>query len=229
MAAPRIKDANAPLQGFTPNSERDEQHGKRGHPNATGRRPNTEGLGLATVGIRTNEVGAIPVDEHSTTRVFGIHAIGDVTHRMNLTPVAIAEGRALADSLFGPVPVRFSHERVASAVFTDPQVGTVGLSEEDAAARGPVRVYVADFRPMRTAFAETAERCFMKLVVDDASDRVLGVHMLGSDAAEIVQSLSVALTAGATKADFDATVAVHPTLAEEFVLMRSPVRRTLVK
>ena len=193
--------------------------------NATGRAPNTAGLGLADVGVQLDERGAIAVDADSRSSVAGVWAIGDVTHRMNLTPVAIAEGRAFADTEFGRRPTRVDHRTVASAVFTDPPMATVGLTEADAAALGPVDVYESDFKPMKTAFAGGEGRSFMKLVVDGLNDRVLGVHMMGADAPEIVQSLAVALTCGATKRDFDRTVAVHPTAAEEFVLMREPVRR----
>lgn len=193
--------------------------------NATGRHPNTEGLGLADAGVRLDARGAIEVDADSRTSAKGVWAIGDVTHRMNLTPVAIAEGRAFADTEFGRRPSRVDHRTVASAVFTDPPIATVGLSEADAARQGPVDIFESDFRPMKSAFAGGASRTYMKLVVDGLNDRVLGVHMIGADAPEIVQSLSVALTCGATKRDFDRTVAVHPTAAEEFVLMREPVRR----
>lgn len=194
--------------------------------NATGRRPNTAGLGLAELGVALDARGAIAVDADSRTSVAGLWAIGDVTHRVNLTPVAIAEGRAFADTEFGRRPARVDHRSVASAVFTDPPIATVGLSEAEAARVGPVDIYESEFRPMKTAFAGGSTRTYMKLVVDGLSERVLGVHMIGADAPEIVQSLAVALTCGATKRDFDRTVAVHPTAAEEFVLMREPVRRT---
>lgn len=193
--------------------------------NATGRRPNTAGLGLEAIGLAPDARGALPVDAALATAVPGVYAIGDVTNRRNLTPVAIAEGRALADSLFGPAPRRVDLSSVASAVFTLPPLATIGPSEAEALAAGhELRVYEADFRPMRQAFVGGHERSYMKLLVDAASDRVLAVHMLGADAPEIVQGLAVALTAGATKAQFDATMAVHPTAAEEFVLMREPSR-----
>jgi glutathione reductase (NADPH) len=193
--------------------------------NATGRRPNTQGLGLATLGIRTDAVGAVPVDAHLHTSAAGVYAIGDVTNRKNLTPVAIAEGRALADSLFGPQPRAVDLSLVASAVFTLPPLATIGPSEAEALAAGhKLKVFEADFRPMRQAFIDGAERCYMKLLVDASSERVLAVHMLGADAPEIVQSLAVALSCGATKAQFDRTIAVHPTAAEEFMLMREPSR-----
>jgi glutathione reductase (NADPH) len=148
-----------------------------------------------------------------------------VTNRKNLTPVAIAEGRALADSLFGGTARSVDLSRVASAVFTLPPIGSVGPTEAQAVAAGHrVKVYETEFRPMKQAFIGAQERTFMKLLVDADDDRVLAVHMIGADAPEIVQSLAVALTAGATKADFDRTIAVHPTAAEEFVLMREPSR-----
>jgi glutathione reductase (NADPH) len=193
--------------------------------NATGRTPNTAGLGLDELGVQIDPRGAIVVDADSRSSVAGVWAIGDVTQRMNLTPVAIAEGRAFADTEFGHRPARVDHRSVASAVFSDPSIATVGLTEADAAAEGPVDIYESDFRPMKTAFVGGEGRSYMKLVVDGLSERVLGVHMIGTDAPEIVQSLAVALTCGATKRDFDRTVAVHPTAAEEFVLMREPVRR----
>lgn len=193
--------------------------------NATGRHPNTQGLGLEALGVALTDSGAIAVDADSRASVAGLWAIGDVTHRVNLTPVAIAEGRAFADTEFGRRPARVDHRTVASAVFSDPPIATVGLNEAEAAALGPVDVYESAFRPMKTAFAGSEARSYMKLVVDGLNDRVLGVQMIGADAPEIVQSLAVALTAGATKRDFDRTLAVHPTAAEEFVLMREPVRR----
>jgi len=193
--------------------------------NATGRRPNTAGLGLDTLGIRLDDAGAVPVDARLQTAAPGVYAIGDVTNRWNLTPVAIAEGRALADALFGPGPRDVDLSRVAQAVFMLPPLGTIGPTEAEALAAGhKLKVFEADFRPMRQAFIDGAERCYMKLLVDAGSDRVLAVHMLGADAPEIVQSLAVALTSGATKAHFDRTIAVHPTAAEEFVLLREPSR-----
>jgi glutathione reductase (NADPH) len=193
--------------------------------NATGRRPNSAGLGLEEAGVQLDAQGAIAVDADSRSSVPGVWAIGDVTNRVNLTPVAIAEGRAFADSEFGRRFTRVDHRLVASAVFTDPPIATIGLTEAEARQQGPVDVYEADFRPMKSAFAGGAARSYMKLVVDGLNERVLGVHMIGADAPEIVQSLAVALTCGATKRDFDRTVAVHPTAAEEFVLMREPARR----
>jgi glutathione reductase (NADPH) len=195
--------------------------------NATGRRPNTAVLGLAAIGVATDANQAVRVDAMCHTSLPHVLAIGDVTNRKNLTPVAIAEGRAVADRLFGGVrDACVDLHRVATGVFTLPPIGTIGPCESDMADAGvTLRVYEADFKPMRHTFTGRSERCYMKVLVDDASDRVLAVHMIGADAPEIVQSLAVALTAGATKAHFDATVAVHPTSAEEFVLLRTPARR----
>ena len=193
--------------------------------NATGRKPNTEQLALHTVGLAPDAVGAIAVDGRMHTSAENVHAIGDVTNRRNLTPVAIAEGRALADCLFGPAPRDVDLSHVATAVFMLPPIGTVGLSEDELVARGhTLQVFETDFRPMKQAFIGGQERSRMKLLVDAKTDCVLAVHMIGADAPEIVQSLAVALTAGATKAHFDRTIAMHPTAAEEFVLMREPVR-----
>ena len=193
--------------------------------NATGRHPNVEGLGLDSVGVQLNKKGAIEVDAFSKTSVDHIWAVGDVTDRVNLTPVAIAEGRAFAETEFGGTPRQIDHSLVASAVFTLPPIGTVGLTEEEAAKQGPVDVYVSDFRPMKDAFVDGNNRSYMKLLADANTGKVLGLHMIGADAPEIIQSLAVALSCGATKADFDRTIALHPSAAEEFVLMREPARR----
>jgi glutathione reductase (NADPH) len=195
--------------------------------NATGRRPNTRQLGLEAAGVSVNARGAVEVDDHLRTAQPHIHAIGDVTDRKALTPVAIAEGRWLADHLFadggaGPAP---SLDTVASAVFTLPPIATVGLTEAQAVQRGlPAQVWESDFKPMRHAFTGRRERAYLKLIAAADTGTVIGLHMIGADAPEIVQSLSVALTAGVTKAQFDRTVAVHPTMAEEWVLMRSRPR-----
>lgn len=192
--------------------------------NATGRRPNSAGLGLPPT-LQLGDNGAVPVDAQGDTALPGVHAIGDLTNRKNLTPVAIAEGRALADRLFGPTHRPVDLSLVASAVFMLPPLATVGPTEDEALAAGHrLQVFETDFRPMKQAFIGGAERTAMKLLVDADSDRVLAVHMAGADAPEIVQSLAVALTAGATKAHFDHTLAMHPTAAEEFVLMRTPSR-----
>jgi glutathione reductase (NADPH) len=196
--------------------------------NATGRSPNTAGLGLDTLGVEPGPRGTIPVNAASEVQgrhAGGVYAIGDVTDHVNLTPVAIAEGRALADSLFGPAKRTVDLSRVASAVFMTPPIASVGPTEEDAVAAGHrLKIFETDFRPMKQAFYGGTERTHMKLLVCADTDRVLAVHMLGTDAPEIVQSLAVALTAGATKAHFDTTIAMHPTAAEEFVLMREVSR-----
>ena len=193
--------------------------------NATGRRPNTDRLGLDTIGIALGAHGAVPVDARRHTSVPGVYAIGDVTNHRNLTPVAIAEGRALAESLFGDARREVDLSLVASAVFMLPPIATIGPTEAEAVAAGhALKVFESDFRPMRQTFFGGAERSYMKLLVDGPTDRVLAVHMHGADAPEIVQSLAVALSCGATKAQFDRTIAVHPTAAEEFVLMREPAR-----
>jgi glutathione reductase (NADPH) len=191
---------------------------------ATGRLPNTRDLGLAEIGVRLGDNGAIAVDEHSRTSVPNIYAVGDVTDRLNLTPVAIAEGRALAETLFNDNPMIVDHETVPTAVFSQPPIGTVGLTEEAARRRhGAIDIYRTRFKPMKNILAGRDERTLMKLIVDRASDRVLGCHMVGADAPEIVQGLAVALKCGATKQQFDRTIGIHPSAAEEFVTMREKV------
>jgi glutathione reductase (NADPH) len=193
--------------------------------NATGRRPNTAKLGLETLGIALGANGAVPVDARRHTSARGVYAIGDVTDHMNLTPVAIAEGRALADALFSGSTREVDLSLVSSAVFMLPPIATIGPTEAEAAQAGhALKIFESDFRPMRQTFFGGHERSYMKLLVDAKDDRVLGIHMLGADAPEIVQSLAVALACGATKAQFDRTIALHPTAAEEFVLMREPAR-----
>jgi glutathione reductase (NADPH) len=188
---------------------------------ATGRRPNTRGLGLEAVGVELDEFGAVKVDEWSRTSVPSIYAVGDVTDRLNLTPVAIAEGRALVETLYNDNPVKADHFNVPTAVFSQPNVSTVGYAEHEARMKfGAVDVYRTRFRPMKNILAGRDERTFMKLVVDRASDRVVGCHMVGSDAAEIMQGLAIALKCGATKRQFDQTIGIHPSAAEEFVTMR---------
>ena len=188
---------------------------------ATGRVPNTAGLGLAAAGVALDKQGAVLVDGFSATNVPGIHAVGDVTNRLNLTPVAIREGHAYADTVFGGKPTRVDHTDVPTAVFSTPEIGTVGLSEADARKRGAVDIYKASFRPMKATLSGRAEKMLMKLVVDAATSRMLGVHILGPDAGEMAQLAGIAVKMGATKAQFDATMAVHPTAAEELVTMRT--------
>ena len=192
---------------------------------ATGRRPNSAGLGLEALGVGFGRNGQIVVDAYSQTAVPSIYAVGDVTDRVNLTPVAIREGHAFADTVFRGIPTRADHDQIASAVFTNPELGAVGLTEEAARDRGPVAIYVATFRPMRQAFAGAADRMMMKLVVDADTRRVLGCHIVGPDAGEMIQLVAIAIKMGATKEDFDRTVAVHPTMAEELVTLRKPVRQ----
>ncbi len=193
---------------------------------ATGRTPNTGGLGLEEAGVRLGGKGEVIVDAWSQTAVPSIFAVGDVTDRINLTPVAIREGHAFADTVFGARPTPADHELVASAVFTQPELGTVGLTEEEAAARGPIEVYATAFRPMQSAFAGRPDRVMMKLVVDAQTRRVLGCHIVAPGAGEMIQLAAIAIKMGATKADFDRTCAVHPVMAEELVTLRKPVRVT---
>ncbi len=190
---------------------------------AIGRVPNVDGLGLDEVGVDRDDGGAIRVDEFGRTSVASIHAIGDVTDRINLTPVAIHEGMCLARTLFDGQPTSPDHRDVPSAVFSQPAIGTVGLTESEARESGsPIDVYVSEFRPLRHTLTGSEERTLMKLVVDRASQRVLGIHVVSPDAAEIVQGFAVAVKCGATKADLDATIPIHPTTAEELVTMREP-------
>ena len=191
---------------------------------ATGRRPNTEGLGLAALGLTLGRSGEIPVDRFSQTAVPSVFAVGDVTGRINLTPVAIREGHAFADTVFGGKPTAFDHQLVASAVFTQPEMGSVGLSEEAARAQEPIEVYATAFRPMKTLFAGKPDRVLMKLIVSQATRKVLGCHIVAPEAGEMIQLAAIAIRMGATKEDFDATCAVHPTMAEELVTMRKPTR-----
>ncbi len=188
---------------------------------ATGRWPNTAKMGFAESGVALDDKGAIVVDEWSQTSVPNIYAVGDVTDRLNLTPVAIAEGRALAETLFNNNPIVMDHRNVPSAVFGRPPIGAVGLSEESARREvGEVDVYMTRFRPMKNTLSGRGEKTLIKLVVDPRNDRVLGCHMLGPDAPEIVQGLAIAIKCGATKRQFDETVGIHPSAAEEFVTMR---------
>jgi glutathione reductase (NADPH) len=191
---------------------------------ATGRRPNTEGMGLEDLGVALGRKGEIIVDRYSQTGVPSIFAVGDVTGRINLTPVAIREGHAFADTVFGAKPTAFDHELVASAVFTQPELGSVGLGEEAARAEEPIEVYATAFRPMKTAFAGQPDRVLMKLIVSKATRKVLGCHIVAPEAGEMIQLAAIAIRMGATKEDFDRTCAVHPTMAEELVTMRKPTR-----
>jgi glutathione reductase (NADPH) len=188
---------------------------------AIGRLPNTQGLGLDEVGVALGERGEVKVDEHSRTNVPSIFAVGDVTDRIQLTPVAIREGHAFADSEFGGEAWTVDHHCVPHAVFSHPPIASVGMTEGEARNRlGQVRTYTSDFRPMKNVLAGRNERSLYKLVVDGATDKVVGIHMIGPDAPEILQAAAVAVKAGLKKADFDATVALHPTMSEELVLMR---------
>ena len=188
---------------------------------AIGRRPNHMGLGLDTAGVRLAEHGGIAVDEYSRTSIDNIYAVGDVTHRVNLTPVAIREGHAFADTLYGGKPTPVDHANVPTAVFSEPEVGVIGLTEEQARQQlARLDVYKTTFRPMKATLAGRDTRSFMKLLVDGMTDRVVGCHLVGPDAGELIQIIGVAVKMGVTKADFDATMAVHPTAAEELVTMR---------
>ncbi len=191
---------------------------------ATGRVPNTEGLGLDKLGVKLGRKGEVVVDEWSQTAVPSIYAVGDVTDRINLTPVAIREGHAFADTVFGAKAVKADHDLVASAVFTQPEFGTVGMTEEEARDQRPIEVYATSFRPMQSAFAGRPDRVMMKLVVCTETRKVLGCHIVAPGAGEMIQLAAIAIKMGATKEDFDRTVAVHPVMAEELVTLRKPVR-----
>ena len=194
---------------------------------ALGRRPNTHGIGLEEAGVRLRDNGAVAVDEELRSSVPSVYALGDCTDRRNLTPVAIAEGRALAETWFNDNPCAVTHENVATAVFSQPPIGTVGLTEEEARrAFADVAVYRSSFRPMKNTLSGNPGRALMKLVVDNDTGRVLGCHLIGPDAPEIVQGVAIALKCGATKAQFDDTMAIHPTAAEELVTMYGPVTET---
>jgi glutathione reductase (NADPH) len=193
---------------------------------AIGRRPNVAGFGLEAVGVKLAETGGIAVDAYSKTSVDNIYAVGDVTNRVNLTPVAIREGHAFADTVFGQRPTKVDHAHVPTAVFSEPEVGAIGLTEAMAKARcARVDIYRTVFRPMKSTLSGRDNRMMMKLVVDATTDHVLGCHIVGPDAAELIQAVGIAIKMKATKADFDAITAVHPTAAEELVTMRAPVVR----
>lgn len=193
---------------------------------AIGRRPHTADMGLEQAGVELDDIGAIKVDAQSKSSVPSIFAVGDVTNRANLTPVAIREGHAFADTEFGGKPWSVDHSLIATAVFSRPEIGTVGLTQEQALARTPnLDIYKSSFRPMKHTLSGRDEKMLMKLIVDSDTDKVLGVHILGPDAGELAQALGITLQMGATKADFDRTIAVHPTAAEELVTMREPTER----
>jgi len=188
---------------------------------AIGRHPNVSGFGLERLGIKISRHGGIEVDEFSRTSVSNIYAVGDVTNRVNLTPVAIREGHAFADTVFGGQPTPVDHTNVPTAVFSEPEIGVIGLTEAQARERlAKLDVYKTTFRPMKATLSGRDTRTFMKLLVDASTDRVVGCHIVGPDAGELIQIVGIAVKMGATKADFDATMAVHPTAAEELVTMR---------
>jgi glutathione reductase (NADPH) len=188
---------------------------------ATGRVPNTKGLGLEAAGVELDKDGAVKVDDNNQSSVPSIYAVGDVTNRIQLTPVAIREGQAFADSVFGGKPTAVDYVNVPSAVFSHPPIGAVGMTEAEARNKlGAVRIYTSDFRAMKNVLAGRNERALYKMVVNAATDQVVGLHMIGPDAPEILQAAAVAVKAGLTKADFDATVALHPSMAEELVLLK---------
>ncbi len=191
---------------------------------ATGRKPNTDGLGLEEVGVKLGRKGEVVVDEYSQTAVPSIYAIGDVTDRVNLTPVAIREGMAFVETVFKGNPTPVDHDLIPSAVFTQPEMGTVGLSEEAARDQEEIEVYSTSFRPMQSAFVGKPDRVLMKLIVSKETRKVLGCHIVAPNAGEMIQLAGIAIKMGATKEDFDRTVAVHPTMSEEIVTMRNPVR-----
>ena len=197
---------------------------------ATGRVPHTQGMGLEAAGVALTPKGAIAVDAQYRTNVPSIYAVGDVTARVQLTPVALAEAMVVVDALFGPPAGKAARELdydlIPTAVFTHPNIGTVGLTEAQALERyGAVQVFRTDFKPLKHTLSGSSERTLMKLIVDTATDRVVGLHMVGAEAGEIVQGFAVAMKAGATKAVFDSTIGIHPTAAEEFVTLREPVKR----
>ena len=193
---------------------------------ATGRVPNTASLGLETVGVDVNKKGAIQVDHNSQTNIASIFAVGDATDRVNLTPVALNEGHIFADRYFGNVERSMQYNNIPSAVFSQPPIASVGMTEEEASQTfSEVTVFDSRFKAMRATLSGRDERTFMKLIVETATDKVVGVHMVGPDAAEIMQGIAIAVKMGATKADFDATIGIHPSAAEEFVTMRTPRKK----
>jgi glutathione reductase (NADPH) len=176
------------------------------------------------VGVKLGRKGEVLVDDYSQTAVPSIYAVGDVTDRVNLTPVAIREGMAFVSTVFRGEPMKVDHELIPSAIFTQPEMGTIGLSEEDAAAQEPIEVYSTSFKPMQQSFAGRSDRVLMKLIVSQASRKVLGCHIVAPGAGEMIQLAGIAVKMGATKEDFDRVVAVHPVMAEELVTMRNPTR-----
>ena len=193
---------------------------------ATGRAPNTQGLGLEEAGVTMGRGGEVVVDKFSQTNVPSVYAVGDVTNRVQLTPVAIREGMAFVETVFNGNPTPVDHELIPSAVFTQPEFGTIGLTEEAARDQEPIEVYCTSFKPMNHAFAGREDRVMMKLIVSQATRKVLGCHIVADHAGEMIQLAGIAVKMGATKEDFDRTVAVHPTMAEELVTMKEPVRKT---
>ncbi len=191
---------------------------------ATGRRPNSRDMGLEDLGIEQGRNGEILVDEYSQTKVPSVYAIGDVTDRVNLTPVAIREGMAFVETVFKGNPTSPDHDLIPTAIFTQPEMGTIGLSEEAARDQEPIEVYVSSFKPMQQSFAGRSDRVLMKLIVSQETRKVLGCHIVAPQAGEMIQLAGIAVKMGATKEDFDRTVAVHPTMSEELVTLKSPVR-----
>jgi glutathione reductase (NADPH) len=191
---------------------------------ATGRVPCTDNMGLEAAGVALGGKGEILVDDYSQTNIPSIYAVGDVTDRINLTPVAIREGAAFVDTVFHGTPTKPDHDLVASAVFTQPEFGTVGMTEEEAKDTGAIEVFTTSFRPMQTLFAGRQNKAFMKLIVSQETRVVLGCHIVGPNAGEMIQMVGIAVKMGATKEDFDRTCAVHPVMAEELVTMKTPTR-----
>jgi glutathione reductase (NADPH) len=190
---------------------------------ATGRKPKTEGIGIETLGIKLDKAAAIIVNDEYQTNIPSIYAVGDVTNRVNLTPVALAEGMFLARRLYNNETAPVDYENIPTCVFSQPNIGTVGLTEEEARDKyDQVDIYKSSFTPMKHTLSGADEKTFMKLIVDKATDRVIGVHMVGPEAGEIMQGIGIAMKAGASKSDFDKTIGIHPTTAEEFVTMREP-------
>lgn len=192
---------------------------------ATGRSPNTANMGLEETGVKLNDDGAVVVNDDYQSSVPSIYAIGDVTDHVNLTPVALAEGTVLARSLFTGQKHYLDYNNIPTCIFSQPNLGTVGLTEEEAMEKyDEIVIYKSRFKPMKLSLSDSDEKIFMKIIVDKDSDRVIGVHMLGYDAGEIIQGIAIAIRAGATKAVFDSTIGIHPTAAEEFVTMRTPAQ-----